>query len=140
MACPTLLLLSPPVLHAPTWWKSEVASKPHLFSLAGFVRDLAEVRIIELATKMGARAGDVERFLDGIDEEVDLDGVDLVGISCWTSLHYLGAVALARRVRARRPELPIAVGGHHPTAVPADFTGAEQLFDFVVRGDGEHVL
>src|SRR5262245_27222407 len=118
-----VLLVVPPVLYAPTWWSSRVASKPHLHSLAGFVRDLAEVTIVELDL--------------GADADLPLDGVDLVGISCWTSLHYLGAVAVARKIRAHHPELPIAVGGHHVTAMPSDFDDEERLFDFVVRGDGE---
>src|SRR5256885_1958093 len=132
-----VLLLSPPVLYAPTWWSSKVASKPHLHSLAGYIRDIAETRIVELDVAMGSPPGKVADFLDGIDPLVPLDGIDLVGISCWPSLHYLGALAVARRIRARRPDLPIVVGGHHPTAVPSDFVNDEQLFDVVVRGDGE---
>src|SRR3954469_4089202 len=132
-----LLLLSPPVLYAPTWWSSKVASKPHLHSLAGYIRDIAETRIVELDVLMGSPPGKVADFLEGIDRLVQLDGIDLVGISCWTSLHYLGALAVARRIRARRPELPIVAGGHHPTAVPQDFVDEERLFDVVVRGDGE---
>jgi radical SAM superfamily enzyme YgiQ (UPF0313 family) len=129
-----LLLIAPPVLYAPTWWSRKVASKPHLHSLAGFVRDIAQVKIVELDVQYSG--GELEPFLDGID--LGLDQIDLVGISCWTSLHYLGAVALARKLRARRPELPIAVGGHHATAVPSDFFGG--LFDFIVQGDGELAL
>ena len=136
----TVLLVSPPVLYAPTWWSSKVASKPHLHSLAGFIRDIAGTRIVELDVLLGSPPGAIPDFLEQIDPLLPLDGVDLVGISCWTSLHYLGALEVARRIRARRPDLPIAVGGHHPTAVPADFVGDERLFDFVVRGDGEHVL
>lgn len=137
-----VLLVAPPVLYAPTWWSSRVASKPHLHSLAGFVRDLADVRILELDTQAGVAPGDVAAVLAGIDEPLAtaLEGVDLVGISCWTSLHYLGAVAVARKIRVARPDLPIVVGGHHPTAMPSDFDDAEQLFDVVVCGDGEHVF
>ena len=102
MSRPTVLLLAPPVLYAGTWWSSKVASKPHLYSLAGFVRDIADVRITELDVNTAPRPDDVARFLDGIDEQLAVDDIDLVGISCWTSLHYLGAVALARKIRARR--------------------------------------
>jgi radical SAM superfamily enzyme YgiQ (UPF0313 family) len=126
VARPTVLLIAPPVLYAKSWWSARVASKPHLYALAGFIRDVADVRILELDT--------------GADVELDLDGVDLVGISSWTSLHYLGAVEIARKIRALRPELPIVAGGHHATAMPADFVTEEELFDHVVRGDGEHVL
>src|SRR5207302_2635638 len=44
MACPVVLLISPPVLYARSWWGGRVASKPHLHSLSGFIRDIAEVR------------------------------------------------------------------------------------------------
>jgi radical SAM superfamily enzyme YgiQ (UPF0313 family) len=135
----SVLLVAPPVLYAPTWWSARVASKPHLHSLAGFVQDLADVRILELDLQS---AGTPEATLAAIDEPlaISLDKIDLVGISCWTSLHYLGAIALARKIRALRPDLPIVVGGHHATAMPSDFVDAEHLFDFVVTGDGEHVL
>jgi radical SAM superfamily enzyme YgiQ (UPF0313 family) len=138
----TVLLVAPPVLYAATWWSARVASKPHLHSLAGFVRDLAEVRILELDVQTTVAAGDVGGLLAAIDEPLAtaLDHVDLVGISCWTSLHYLGAVAVARKIRALHPELPIVVGGHHATAMPSDFDDDERLFDIVVCGDGELVL
>ncbi len=141
-----VLLVAPPVLYAPTWWSARVASKPHLHSLAGFVRDLVDVRILELDTQTRAPSGDVAAdvagHLAGIDEPlaVALDQVDLVGISCWTSLHYIGAVEVARKIRATHPDLPIVVGGHHPTAMPSDFVDAEHLFDFVVCGDGEYAF
>ena len=137
-----VLLVAPPVLYAATWWSARVASKPHLHSLAGFVRDLAEVRILELDLQTPPPSGNVEGTLDAIDESlaIALDQIGLVGISCWTSLHYLGAIAVARKIRALAPDLPIVVGGHHATAMPSDFVDDEHLFDFVVTGDGEHVL
>jgi radical SAM superfamily enzyme YgiQ (UPF0313 family) len=130
------------VLYAATWWSARVASKPHLHSLAGFVRDVADVRILELDIETPKPCGDVEGLLTSIDEPLAtaLDEVDLVGISCWTSLHYLGALAVARKIRALHPKLPIVVGGHHATAMPSDFADAECLFDFIVCGDGEHAL
>lgn len=140
-ARPQLLLIAPPVLYARTWWSTKVASKPHLHSLAGYVRDLADVTILQLdLVTPPADFDPVAAILAAVDAQLELDGVDLVGISCWTSLHYRGAVEVARRIRALRPELPIVVGGHHPTAVPLDFYDDERLFDFIVRSDGEAVL
>ena len=118
---PTVLLVSPPVLYAPTWWSSKVASKPHLHSLAGFIRDIADSRIVELDVLMGPAPREVDAFLERIDELVSLEGIDLVGISCWTSLHYLGALAVARKIHARRPELPI------DPALASDLRLLEQL-------------
>src|SRR5262245_40655032 len=130
----TVLLVAPPVLHAKTWWGNRIANKPHLASLSGYVRDVAEVRILELDITI---EDDSAALLRVLDEQLD-DSVGLVGISCWTSLHYLGTLAAARRVRRLAPDIPIVVGGHHPTARPSDFCHA--ICDWVVRGDGEHVM
>jgi radical SAM superfamily enzyme YgiQ (UPF0313 family) len=130
----TVLLVAPPVLCAKTWWGNRIANKPHLASLSGYVRDLAEVRILELDTTSG---DDSAALLRVLDDHLDRS-VGLVGISCWTSLHYLGALAVARRVRDLAPDVPIVIGGHHPTARPGDFSG--DVCDWVVRGDGEHVM
>ena len=129
-----VLLVAPPVVAAQGWWVNRIANKPHLASLGGFVRDIAEPRTLELDTDAGAPLQDL---LEALDFAL-IDDVALVGISCWTSLHYLGALAVAARVRALRPDLPIVVGGHHATAAPDDFD--ECACDFVVKGDGEHVL
>ncbi len=119
-----------------------MASKPHLHSLAGFVRDLVDVRVIELDRETPHTDHGEGSVALAIDQPLAaaLEHVALVGISCWTSLHYLGAVAVARKIRALRGDVPIVVGGHHATAMPFDFVDAERLFDFVVRGDGEHPL
>lgn len=134
MARRTVLLVSPPVLHAKTWWANRIANKPHLASLAGYVRDLADVHVLEMDISAGTADEDQLAQLD----ELLTDTVGLVGISCWTSLHYMGACAVAERVRSLRPEVPIVVGGHHATAAPGDFT--HDLCDWVVQGDGEHAL
>ena len=133
MIRPTLLLITPPVLCAKRWWGNRIANKPHIASLAGYVRDLANVRILELDLANVDGASELLR----LDEEL-CDGVSLVGISCWTSMHYLGTLAVAEKVRQLAPDIPIVVGGHHPTASPWDFTHAD--CDWIVRGDGEHVL
>jgi radical SAM superfamily enzyme YgiQ (UPF0313 family) len=130
----SVLLIVPPVLYAKSWWGNRTANKPHLSSLAGYVRDLADVRILELDLTNDAN---LATQLSLIDEQLR-EPVGLVGISCWTSMHYLGTVAVAERVRDLAPEVPIVVGGHHPTARPNDFNHA--ICDWVVEGDGEYVL
>ena len=126
-----LLLVSAPVLYGQSWWKDAFGNKPHLSSLAGFVRDLAETRVLELDLIAGAPLGPLLAELD----EALAEAPALVGISCWTSLQYLGALAVAARVRQVSPETPVVIGGHHATAAPGDFDHAS--CDFLVVGDGE---
>ena len=125
-----LLLLSPPVLHGDGWWSNRDAGKPHLESLAAHVRDLVKVDLLELDR------GDVADPLAALDDAMVAD-VDLVGVSCWTSLHYLGAVEIIEHLRRAHPGVAVVVGGHHVTGMPSDFDG---LADWVVTGDGEAAL
>jgi hypothetical protein len=130
----SLLLIVPPVLYAKSWWGNRTANKPHLSSLAGYVRDLADVRVLELDLR---NDDDSAAQLSFIEDQLR-QSVSLVGISCWTSMHYLGTVAVAEIVRNLAPEIPIVVGGHHPTARPNDFN--HEICDWVVVGDGEYFL
>ena len=50
MARHIVLLVAPPVVGGQQWWVNRIANKPHLASLAGYVRDLAEPRTLELDT------------------------------------------------------------------------------------------
>ena len=81
MARRTLLLVSPPVLHAERWWANRIANKPHLDSLAGYVRDLADVRILELDIVAGEPDAEQVARLD----EALTGPIDLVGISSCTT-------------------------------------------------------
>ena len=104
------------------------------------MRDLAAVRVMELDRVAGE---DLEALLDVVDRvffDCEMDGppLGLVGISCWTSMHYLGALAVAHRVRELAPNVPIVIGGHHATALPSDFDSS--VCDWVVRHDGEAPL
>ncbi|MFX1534060.1 MAG: B12-binding domain-containing radical SAM protein [Promethearchaeota archaeon] len=42
-------------------------------------------------------------------------------ISCWQSSLYIGTIFTALVARKLRPDIPIIVGGYHPSAVPEDF-------------------
>jgi len=63
---------------------------------------------------------------------------DLVGITCQTALFY-NTLNLAKKIKAIFPQVPIIVGGAHPTYRPNDFFASSDI-DIVVRGEGELVL
>lgn len=76
-------------------------------------------------------------YLAAIDRA--LDEALCFGISLLTgsTIHY--AIAAARHVKARRPELPVIFGGWHPSLLPAQ-TLREDYVDIVVRHQGEITL
>jgi anaerobic magnesium-protoporphyrin IX monomethyl ester cyclase len=59
----------------------------------------------------------------------------VVGITVTTPQYDL-AILLARVVREQNPDVPVIVGGVHPSALPEE-TLAEPEFDVVVYGEGE---
>jgi len=63
---------------------------------------------------------------------------EVVGISAHTET-YPNAVRIARQVKERSPEVPVVLGGPHPSILPEDVL-AERAVDFVVVGEGEEPL
>tara|TARA_Y100000310_G_C20684025_1_gene817817 strand:+ start:582 stop:2402 length:1821 start_codon:yes stop_codon:yes gene_type:complete len=61
---------------------------------------------------------------------------DILGFSQFTGNH-LETESLFRRIRERRPDIELIVGGPHPTAAPRDST---RFADYVVFGEGFHAL
>jgi anaerobic magnesium-protoporphyrin IX monomethyl ester cyclase len=66
---------------------------------------------------------------------------DIVGISAM-SFQYESARRVAGICRRARPGMPIALGGYHATLLAEEIAACSdrELFDFIVRGEGEAVL
>ena len=62
-----------------------------------------------------------------------------LGISLLTGQMIRSAIDVARLVHQLRPELPIILGGWHPSLLPAQ-TLSEDFVDVVVRGQGERTI
>lgn len=74
-----------------------------------------------------------------IDAAIADAAPDVLGISCVTAT-YPAARALAQRARAiLGPDVPIVMGGVHPTFRTDDAFAIPEV-DFVVRGEGEHTM
>lgn len=63
---------------------------------------------------------------------------DIVGISATTG-SYGSAMKVAKIVKEHDSEIPVVMGGPHPTLLPED-TVKEPYFDIVVRGEGEYTM
>ncbi len=53
-------------------------------------------------------------LLGKVEEVCEEGGLPVVGLSCFSSALYQSTMLLGAVVRARYPDLPILVGGHHP--------------------------
>lgn len=63
---------------------------------------------------------------------------DLVGFQV-LSANYPWAVEMARAIKERLPDVPIAFGGYHPTASP-DHVMEHRCVDYVLLGEAEHAF
>lgn len=63
---------------------------------------------------------------------------DLVGFSVFT-INYQRILAVAREIKERNREIPIILGGVHPTCVPEVVIG-EKCVDIVCIGEGEYAF
>ncbi|HKK98932.1 MAG TPA: radical SAM protein [Desulfotignum sp.] len=63
----------------------------------------------------------------------------LVGISSLFSPYHATAMATAAAIRQSNPEIPIVMGGHHPTLFP-EAVAAAPYVDYVLRGEAEETL
>jgi radical SAM superfamily enzyme YgiQ (UPF0313 family) len=74
-----------------------------------------------------------------IEALVRRSGAFLVGISSLFTPYWEEAEETARTVRRALPGAWIAMGGHHPTALP-EAALASDAVDFIIRGEGETAL
>jgi len=64
---------------------------------------------------------------------------DLIGISNNFSAQFEATLEMAEICKRALPNVPLVVGGVHPSAVPADCV-VHSFFDFVVVGEGEKTM
>ncbi|MDD2390137.1 MAG: radical SAM protein [Desulfobacterales bacterium] len=60
----------------------------------------------------------------------------LIGISSLFTAYSAEALATAEAVKSVYPDIPVVLGGHHPTAMPESVMKCRAV-DFVLRGEGE---
>jgi anaerobic magnesium-protoporphyrin IX monomethyl ester cyclase len=100
-------------------------------TLAAHVRDIAEVRLMDL--RGTGHDPDVHAA------EIVSTRPDVVGISVNSAPHTKYALALADRIRRSRPETMLLVGGQQASFIPEEML-APGRFDAVIRSEGEYTL
>jgi radical SAM superfamily enzyme YgiQ (UPF0313 family) len=63
----------------------------------------------------------------------------IVGISCMTN-NYWWAEEIARVIKEESPDTLIVLGGMHCSFVPIELLNQRQVFDVIVRGEGEYTM
>ena len=133
------LLINSPLLFARQLSRLPFSTHLHLLYSVLRAHDV-DVVVFDPTVDLGLPGGDLATYERRIRSQLNGIESDIVGVSCWTSFHYAGAMLVGRAIRENSPSTPIVVGGWHPTAVPQDFCAPESPFDWVVTGPGEKVL
>jgi radical SAM superfamily enzyme YgiQ (UPF0313 family) len=138
-----ILLMLPPLFFIP---KEEAnLSADHLFSLFSYLKlnnSGVTVDVLDCGREMPVFTStrQVAKFPKRFKKLLEKYSPDILGISCYTSMHYAAALKSAEIFKQENPAGIVIVGGYHPTAVPTDFSAPGLPFDYVVQGEGEVAL
>lgn len=110
--------------------------------LASYLAQYFDVDYADFETSIGrpSSATLIKRYERKVREFLARREYDVLALSCWTSLSYLATLTTARIFREMYPRNLIVVGGYHPSARPGEFVTSDQLFDYVICGEGELAL
>jgi len=137
-ATPTVLLAYPSSFYCPIGI-DDVDIKTSLLVLGSYLSDYFPVTYMDFEIAVGRpnSAVQIKRFERKVREYFSDHPFDILGLSCWTSMSYRATLVVARIFRELYPDKLIVVGGYHPMARPEDFRTLDNLFDYVVTGEGE---
>lgn len=136
-----LLLLYPGEFYSMNWGRF-IELKPHMVYIYSFLKDFFDVTVIDLENEFSRPKTDKERILfkkNALKRILSVD-VEHVAISCWSSLNYLSSRYFAKKIKEKKPNTKIIVGGYHPTFVSEDFEYRNTPFDYVIKGEIHNIL
>lgn len=121
-------LIQPPHLHGRPARANEIHPQPPigLLILAAFLKSHMPEVCVEV---FDGKAIDEEVLFDSLD-------ADYIGISTWFS-NYENSIALARKIKSRRPMTKIIIGGPYATTIGPRIVSNNSEVDFVIVGEGE---
>ena len=64
----------------------------------------------------------------------------LIGLNCFSSYQFPLVMSMAKKIKTVFPDIPICVGGSHPTFFAREILDNCEFIDYVVMGEGEEQL
>ncbi len=101
-------------------------------------RVLPPLGISYIAEVLQKNSHKVEILDIGFEKKINLENVDFIGITA-TTLIYLDAKSIIKKIKKINPEIPIIIGGTHASILP-DFVLKDSDADAVVVGEGEFIF
>lgn len=99
------------------------------------------IGLLRIATFLRNNIANLEiKLIDNTFEDIYLEldnfSPDIIGLTTFTS-YYQDAVDFAKKIKQKKPELKIIIGGPHITTLPESL---DRAFDFGVMGEGEQTI
>lgn len=138
---PSILLVYPSCYYYPRALERDEVKSSQLL-LASYLAQYFHVEYEDFEISIGRPISktQIRRYERKVKDILEKRDFDILAISCWTSLSYRAAMTTARIARDLYPDRLIVTGGYHPTARPDDFQSSDNLFDYVIQGEGELAL
>ncbi len=134
-----ILLIQPPKL--PGIKKSRGAIPVSLLHLASYVRKFGHTpHISDYSVLQTHMSGDTAKILAGGSEKIAETGSGLIGINCFTTMHFPLVKDIADKIRKENPNIKICIGGCHPTHFPEEILRNCDSIDYIILGEGEEPL
>ena len=71
---------------------------------------------------------------------IEKSAPEIFAINCFTTLHFQSVVQIAQTLSNIFPDIPIILGGAHPSLFPEDILKNCHFVDYVVVGEGEDIM
>ncbi len=136
-----ILLLYPGDFYSKNWGRF-IVLKPHMVYIYTYLKQFFDVIVVDLENEF-LRPEDeqgLEEFKKKSLKRILSIDTDYIAISCWSSLNYLSSIYFANKIKQKKPDIKIIVGGYHPTLVPEDFHFENSPFDHVVAGEINNIF
>ena len=136
-----LLLIYPGEFYAGSWGRT-LPLKPHMVYIYSYLKQFFDVSVVDLENEFSRPENEdaLSAFKQNALKRIIEIEAEIVAISCWSSLNYLSTIYFAEKIRERRPDVKIIVGGYHPTFMPQDFEYKNSPFDHVVTGEIQNIF
>jgi len=77
---------------------------------------------------------------DVIGQSINRFSPDLFAVNCFTTLHFQSVAHIAKSLRKNYPDIPIVLGGAHPSLFPVEILNNCSYIDYVIVGEGEEQI
>lgn len=135
-----ILFVNPPIPQ--TYYNREYYIPSGLLYLAAVLQENGEiVKILDMKTiKLDKSDNPQKLYNDLLINTISSFQPDLIGFGCLYSGHFPDILSFSILVKEKFENIPIVIGGIHPTIYPFEILSNCSSFDWIIIGEGEQSI